>query len=71
MSLTYESWFLNACHVSFIYFQVDLQHYDSLTEMDTSDLKPHIEWDIKSSPANYTQKKYACCENYFPEITYT
>ena len=64
------------CHMKFgswTYdgFQVDIDFYDDLEQVDINDYIPSNEWKLVSSPARKNVKYYPCCKEPYPDLTFT
>ena len=55
----------------FLYLQVNIDFYDDKAELDVSDYNPSREWELVSQSAKKNVKYYACCEEPYPDVTFT
>ncbi|XP_064630377.1 uncharacterized protein LOC135489122 [Lineus longissimus] len=75
MDLTYFPWDKQICHFkfgswSFDGFKLDLVFFDAKEKMDFSDYVADSQWTILDAPATKHVKRYPCCEEPYPDITY-
>lgn len=62
------------CKMKFGSWTYDGFRVDIVNESDSADLKsyvPSAEWDLVSAPANRSVVKYFCCEEPFPDVTFS
>ena len=51
-------------------FKLNIEFYDGLEEVDTSDYIDSNEWDLIEHPAFKNVKYYPCCEEPYPDLTF-
>ena len=52
-------------------FKLDVNFYDGLEEVDVSDYIESNEWGLLGHPAIKNVKYYPCCEEPYPDLTFT
>ncbi len=52
-------------------FKLDVDFYDGLEEVDVSDYIESNEWGLLGHPAVKNVKYYPCCEEPYPDLTFT
>ncbi|KAK2169884.1 hypothetical protein LSH36_6g07057 [Paralvinella palmiformis] len=52
-------------------FKLDLAFYKGLDEVDLTDYMPSNEWNLISSPAKRNIRSYPCCNEPYPDLTFT
>lgn len=62
--LKFGSWTYNG-------FKLDIDFYDNLEHIDTSDYIKSNEWKLVDSPAKKNVKYYPCCIEPYPDLTFT
>ncbi|ESO07319.1 hypothetical protein HELRODRAFT_170649 [Helobdella robusta] len=63
-SLKFGSWTYDG-------FKLDLDFYDDKDEIDTSSYMASNEWKLLAYPGQKNLRKYNCCEEPYPDLTFT
>ncbi len=76
IDITYFPFDVQRCNIKFgswTYdgFKMDIDFYDGLEEVDVSDYIESNEWGLVGHPAVKNVKYYPCCEEPYPDLTFT
>jgi hypothetical protein len=52
-------------------FKLDIDFFDGKAMVDLSDYVESNEWTVMSAPAKKNIKKYPCCDEPYPDLTFT
>ena len=75
IDITYFPFDIQTCKLKFgswTYdgFKLDVDFYDDLEEVDLNDYIESNEWQVMEHPARKNTKKYPCCNEPYPDLTF-